>query len=744
MTIKSKSPSIGLDNRNESGINNGINNGSNTPISESNQKSILANSGKPQDQSHLPLASDHASTFEPIDECQYANRSLGRSHQHVEESYCDCYLSNSACAHSSDCINRLTQVECLLDDCKSGPHCRNQRFQRRQWAGLDVVATEKKGYGLRAQHDMDRDTFLIEYIGEVVTQTQFLRRMTSYAKEGIKHFYFMMLQNEQFIDATRKGNVGRFVNHSCAPNCFVSKWVVGRYVKMGIFTKRRIHKGEELTFNYNVDRYGHDAQVCHCGEPNCVGFIGGKTQTDIGGMDDQILDALGITQEEVMRLTLKGSRKKKSKTLDEDYELELKPMVLEDVPKVITAVRQSSSNKKILLKLLKRMRMTESHDIQRQLMRMHGFAIQASLLSEYPHDEDLSRLVIEILAQWSQHLKAKNKIETSKIDEPVQLIEKSSENDEIKTGAHTLLQLWDTLESAYRIPKRGINQTDDDILLSEHQNEQLFSQLPEAKRVKLHEDSLFKSQKEFVKPEATQSGTPFEAPTLLDLQKEKWKELQKQSPQDSQRAEQENIKKVIENARLVEQSKQEEAAKQKAEEEAEKQRKKEESESRKAAKKKEDNRKRSKSKEKEKEKDTQQKTEKDKNTPDPHKKLHKQIGELVVHVMSKSKDSFSHDSFKKHAKELTSTLLEKEKKKGGVEMSEDMRNKMKKFIKEYVSKILARKQSKGGGERKNDANKEEKGENDENDDKDENERSDTSQQTTAKHPTPTSSDQVQW
>ena len=59
---------------------------------------------------------------------------------------------------------------------------------------------------------------------------------------------------------------------------------------MGIFAKRNIQAEEELTFNYNVDRYGHDAQECYCGEPNCVGFIGGKTQTDIAGMDDLYLE----------------------------------------------------------------------------------------------------------------------------------------------------------------------------------------------------------------------------------------------------------------------------------------------------------------------------------------------------------------------------------------------------------------------------------------------------------------------
>ena len=79
---------------------------------------------------------------------------------------------------------------------------------------------------------------------------------------------------------------------------------------MGIFANRSIKKNEELTFNYNVDRYGyvlpidfetftfsvllfsHDAQPCYCGEEKCVGFIGGKTQTDIAAMDDLYLDGI--------------------------------------------------------------------------------------------------------------------------------------------------------------------------------------------------------------------------------------------------------------------------------------------------------------------------------------------------------------------------------------------------------------------------------------------------------------------
>lgn len=94
----------------------------------------------------------------------------------------------------------------------------------------------------------------------------------------------------QYIDATKIGGKGRFVNHSCNPNCYVAKWHVGKHMRMGIFAKRPITAGEELTFNYNVDRYGSDPQTCYCGEPNCVGTIGGKTQTDVASMDDLYID----------------------------------------------------------------------------------------------------------------------------------------------------------------------------------------------------------------------------------------------------------------------------------------------------------------------------------------------------------------------------------------------------------------------------------------------------------------------
>lgn len=88
------------------------------------------------------------------------------------------------------------------------------RFQRKQYSNIEIVSTEKKGYGLRAEEDLprlvtssltppsivtfpSRDSFIYEYVGDVVNPVSFKKRMRDYAEEGIRHFYFMMLQKDE-------------------------------------------------------------------------------------------------------------------------------------------------------------------------------------------------------------------------------------------------------------------------------------------------------------------------------------------------------------------------------------------------------------------------------------------------------------------------------------------------------------------------------------------------------------------
>lgn len=66
----------------------------------------------------------------------------------------------------------------------------------------------------------------------------------------------MALKNRLFIDATQMGNVARFFNHSCDPNCYVEFWDVNGRLCVGVFAKREIQPDEELTYDYQFEAYG--------------------------------------------------------------------------------------------------------------------------------------------------------------------------------------------------------------------------------------------------------------------------------------------------------------------------------------------------------------------------------------------------------------------------------------------------------------------------------------------------------
>ena len=53
-----------------------------------------------------------------------------------------------------------------------------------------------------------------------------------------------------------QGGLGRFINHSCAPNCETQKWVARGEMRIGLFTLKKVPAGTALTFDYNFARYG--------------------------------------------------------------------------------------------------------------------------------------------------------------------------------------------------------------------------------------------------------------------------------------------------------------------------------------------------------------------------------------------------------------------------------------------------------------------------------------------------------
>ena len=63
----------------------------------------------------------------------------------------------------------------------------------------------------------------------------------------------MEFDQNMIIDATR-GTMARFVNHSCAPNCDMVKWIVAGKPRMALFAGANgVMTGEELTYDYNLE-----------------------------------------------------------------------------------------------------------------------------------------------------------------------------------------------------------------------------------------------------------------------------------------------------------------------------------------------------------------------------------------------------------------------------------------------------------------------------------------------------------
>lgn len=67
---------------------------------------------------------------------------------------CECRLPDKCCREVDGCINRAMCVECKQGECFCGDSCANGRFQRRDYAPVEVFPTPGKGHGLRCLVDL--------------------------------------------------------------------------------------------------------------------------------------------------------------------------------------------------------------------------------------------------------------------------------------------------------------------------------------------------------------------------------------------------------------------------------------------------------------------------------------------------------------------------------------------------------------------------------------------------------------
>jgi len=172
------------------------------------------------------------------------------------------------------CLNRLLSTECFAETCPAKELCTNRVFQKQMHCNVYPIRTEKCGWGLAAGQLITKGTFIIQYVGEIFSVDSEIgaKRIEKY--RGSPCVYLMSTSQNEVIDPTTRGNLARFINHSCDPNSETQKWNVLGEICIGIFAKRDIAEDEELTFDYRFDAHKTAFTKCLCGTAKCRKFLG--------------------------------------------------------------------------------------------------------------------------------------------------------------------------------------------------------------------------------------------------------------------------------------------------------------------------------------------------------------------------------------------------------------------------------------------------------------------------------------
>ncbi|KAJ3521113.1 hypothetical protein NMY22_g12444 [Coprinellus aureogranulatus] len=187
----------------------------------------------------------------------------------------DIHECNSSCTCSHDvCANRVTQGGRNVD--------------------VVVKKTAEKGFGVFAgSPGVSKGAFLGAYSGVMLNWND-AAEVTTESQDPERDRYMFAIDFEYLrdtekwrpacvVDAYERGNLTRFVNHSCEPNAIV----VGCHVddalhltpKIAFFASRDIDEGEEITICYSGTGLGRTSvgpvtnNICRCNSPSCTGQI---------------------------------------------------------------------------------------------------------------------------------------------------------------------------------------------------------------------------------------------------------------------------------------------------------------------------------------------------------------------------------------------------------------------------------------------------------------------------------------
>jgi SET domain-containing protein len=119
------------------------------------------------------------------------------------------------------------------------------------------------GFGVFANEPVNKNKRIIDYAGELISNRESEIREDRYLKKGC--IWVFRVNRNWSRDAAVGGNIARFINHSCKPNCWIE--VDAKTRTIWVRAAKPIARGEELTYDYNTE--GDKVIPCRC-RPNCT------------------------------------------------------------------------------------------------------------------------------------------------------------------------------------------------------------------------------------------------------------------------------------------------------------------------------------------------------------------------------------------------------------------------------------------------------------------------------------------
>jgi len=223
---------------------------------------------------------------------------------------CDCETCTPSCAN---CCPDLAGVEMAYNSygklkleigqaiyecnkrCNCPPNCKNRVVQNGRKSKLAIYRTDNGcGWGVKTLEKIKRGSFVVEYVGEVITSEEAERRGEKYDAAGRTYLFDLDFNrgedNLYTVDAASHGNLSHFINHACDPNLSIFNVYINCYdldlPQLCLFARRDIQKGEQLTFDYCQSTATDDGSGSPIKSPSKTKLTDSKSSTPGKASDD--------------------------------------------------------------------------------------------------------------------------------------------------------------------------------------------------------------------------------------------------------------------------------------------------------------------------------------------------------------------------------------------------------------------------------------------------------------------------